>query len=62
MHIGYSMHRLPRSAMPEHEYVKEFASRVMEGLDYEFMDEHEPSRVIVYSNKNRKISRWITHP
>ena len=62
MHVGYSQHRLPRDAMPEHEYVKEFAQKVMRGLKYRYMDEHIPSRVVVYRNEGRKCERWIKGP
>ena len=65
MHVGESQKRLPRSAMPDFAYVKEFGARVLEFLrgegmeDYEFASEHVPSDVILLSKKKYHKKTWI---
>lgn len=49
MHLGYSRMRLPRSAMPSHSVVREFAEEVGEACGYEIRDEVEISRVVLLS-------------
>ncbi|MBR9689986.1 MAG: 4-demethylwyosine synthase TYW1 [Candidatus Altiarchaeota archaeon] len=57
--IGFSRERLQLSNVPTLEEVKEFASEVMEGLDFEYMDEDKKSRIVVYKNRSRPIDRFI---
>ncbi|MEK6815994.1 MAG: 4-demethylwyosine synthase TYW1 [Nanoarchaeota archaeon] len=47
MHIGESQKRLPRSAMPSHDEVKEFGSRIAKILGYELSGEQAASRVVL---------------
>ncbi|HID42259.1 MAG TPA: 4-demethylwyosine synthase TYW1 [Archaeoglobaceae archaeon] len=47
MHLGYSRYRLDRSAMPEHEDVKNFAEKISNITGYEIKDESEISRAVV---------------
>jgi tRNA wybutosine-synthesizing protein 1 len=57
MHLGYSQHRLPRSAMPSHEEVKDFSVALSEKIGCKIIDESEQSRVILLgSEENRLIS------
>ena len=54
MYIGASRKRLMEWNMPDHEYVKEFALELLEYLPgYEYMDEFEPSRVVVLKNRRK---------
>ncbi len=47
MYLGYSRLRLPRSAMPEHEYVREFSEKLSRLTNYEIEDESDVSRVVL---------------
>jgi tRNA wybutosine-synthesizing protein 1 len=47
MHVGESMKRLPRSAMPLHKEVKEFAGEVSKESGYPYRDEQPASRVVL---------------
>ena len=52
MYIGASRKRLKEWNMPDHAYVKDFALKLLGYLPgYEYMDEFEPSRVVVLKNK-----------
>jgi tRNA wybutosine-synthesizing protein 1 len=51
MHVGESQKRLPREAMPLHQDVRDFASRVSEECGYPVRDEQEASRVLLLSRK-----------
>ncbi len=51
MHVGESMKRLPREAMPLHKDVREFAQKVSEESGYRYKDEQEASRVVLLSRK-----------
>ena len=52
MFLGYSRFRLKKENQPTHEEVKEFALKILKYLKgFEYMDEHEPSRVVVLKNK-----------
>ena len=52
MYIGASRKRLKEENMPDHGYVKTFALKLLEHLPgYSFMDEFEPSRVVVLKNR-----------
>ncbi|MEA2034293.1 MAG: 4-demethylwyosine synthase TYW1 [Euryarchaeota archaeon] len=46
MYLGYSMKRLERSNMPEHEAVRAFANEIAKYCDYEITDESPISRVV----------------
>ncbi len=62
MHLGYSQHRLPKTAMLEHEEIVKLAERLEEVTDYEYMDEQEASRIVVLKNKKRRTERFIKGP
>ncbi len=47
MHLGYSRLRLPRDAMPKHDYVVDFSTRLSELIGYEVSDESPISRVVL---------------
>ena len=51
MHVGESMKRLPRKAMPLHKEVREFAMKVSEESGYPYKDEQAASRVVLLSRK-----------
>ena len=62
MYLGYSMHRLKRENMPTHEEIKGYASKLEDQSEYAYMDEQEPSRIVVLKNKNNCIDPIITQP
>ena len=47
MYVGYSIKRMKRENMPEHEYVKNFAEEIAKYCDYEITDESPISRVVL---------------
>jgi len=47
MHLGHSRLRLERSAMPEHEEIREFAEKLARLTGYEVKNESEISRVVL---------------
>jgi tRNA wybutosine-synthesizing protein 1 len=47
MHVGEAQKRLPRSAMPSHEEVKEFGAEVAKHLGYNLAGEQLASRVVL---------------
>ncbi len=47
MHMGESQKRLPRSAMPSHEEVREFGQQLAEHLGYKLAGEQHASRVVL---------------
>jgi tRNA wybutosine-synthesizing protein 1 len=49
MHVGESMKRMPREAMPRHHEVKAFAEKVSEESGYAYKDEQAASRVVLLS-------------
>jgi len=52
MYIGASRKRLLEWNMPDHAYVKKFALALLDHLPgFEYMDEFEPSRVVVLKNR-----------
>lgn len=57
--IGYSKMRLKLENVPTLEEVREFATKVMKHIDYDYMDEEDRSRIVVYKNKGRLIDRII---
>ncbi len=67
MHLGHSTFRLKRSDMLRHEEVREWAMRLLEeinrlGGNFRYMDEDEPSRIVVLQNMSRYVDRWIVRP
>jgi len=60
MFLGLSRKRLGMDNMPSHEEVKEFAKKLEAIMDeYEIIDEHEPSRIVLLRNKNSKYDEKI---
>jgi len=55
MHVGTSMKRLPRSAMPNHGEVRKFARYVSEETNYPIVSESIPSRVVLLSRLSKPI-------
>ena len=47
MHVGEAQKRLPRSAMPTHDEVKEFGLDIAKHLGYNLAGEQKPSRVVL---------------
>lgn len=62
MHVGASIERLPRSAMPTHEEVMTFSKELIKYLpDYELVSEHIPSQVVMIAKKKfKKNGVWYT--
>ncbi|MDI6639304.1 MAG: 4-demethylwyosine synthase TYW1 [Methanocellales archaeon] len=58
MHLGFSRQRLPRSAMPSHSKVLDFARQFADASGYQIADDVEISRVVLLSEdgKVEKIS------
>ncbi len=58
MHLGFSRQRLPRSAMPPHASVIDFAKQFAYESGYQIADDAEVSRVVLLSDKGNveKIS------
>jgi len=60
MFVGESTKHLVRENMPEHEYVQEFANKILEYLpDYEIVSEHVPSRVLCFIKKSFNKKQYI---
>jgi tRNA wybutosine-synthesizing protein 1 len=55
MHIGFSTLRLGFERMPQHNEVKEFASRLAEKTGYKILDECSDSRVVLLSKRESTI-------
>jgi len=51
MHVGEARERLPGSAMPTHQEIREFAQRLSESTNYRFKDQSPESRVALLSKK-----------
>ncbi len=63
MHLGYSTRRLDRGDMLNHEEVREWSGKLLKTLDsFTYMDEDEPSRIVVLQNVERYVDRWIVPP
>jgi len=63
MHVGYSIYRLKRDNMPEHEYIKQWANKLLQYLPgFKYMDEQEESRIVILQNQKRYVDRWIIKP
>ncbi len=53
--------------MLRHEEVREWAMKLLEeinrlGGNFRYMDEDEPSRIVVLQNMSRYVDRWIVRP
>lgn len=61
MHVGESQKRLSRDHMPDFEYVKTFATRLVEKMSdtYELASEHGPSDVVLLAKKKYRKKTWI---
>ncbi|MBR9699277.1 4-demethylwyosine synthase TYW1 [Candidatus Woesearchaeota archaeon] len=60
VHVGVSIRILKKENMPYHAYVSEFAKKLEKiMLDYEIVDDHKPSRVILFIRKDKKQYRFI---
>jgi len=59
MLLGYSRQRLTIKNMPTHEEVKEFAKKLSEYIDYDLVDEHVDSRVVLLQSNKNVIDRKI---
>ena len=55
MHVGYSIRRLPRAAMPSHEEVLAFAEKLAEETSYELLMHVPDSRVALLSKLSKPI-------
>ncbi len=51
MHLGFSRQRLPRSAMPSHDRVLNFAKHFAYASSYQIADDAKVSRVVLLSKK-----------
>ncbi len=47
MAVGFSRKRLPYSAMPSHEEIREFSKKIADNTDYKIADEKKESRVVL---------------
>ena len=55
MFLGYSQKRLEKSNMPLHKEVKEYTKELLKHLEnYELVDEHAPSRILLLRRKDSK--------
>jgi tRNA wybutosine-synthesizing protein 1 len=60
MHLGASKKRLTTSNMPTMDEVRDFTKQLLTFLpDYEFIQEHTPSRVCLLIKKSLKGEKWI---
>ncbi|MBR9680709.1 MAG: 4-demethylwyosine synthase TYW1 [Candidatus Altiarchaeota archaeon] len=57
--IGRSRDRMKLDNVPTHDEVKIFADKIMAGLNYQLIDQHKRSRIVLYQNQDRKINRFI---
>ena len=55
MHVGPSIKRLTRDAMPSHAEVRDFAKTLSELIGYRILSEHVPSRIVLLSSLDRPI-------
>jgi len=55
MHVGPSIMRLTRDAMPTHNEVKRFARVLAEYTGYKLLSEHVPSRIVLLSRLDKPI-------
>lgn len=67
MFLGHSTYRLRREDMLSHEEVKEWSMKLLKELEklgarWTYMDDDEPSRIVVLQNLDRYVDRWIVPP
>ncbi|MFQ6087703.1 MAG: 4-demethylwyosine synthase TYW1 [Candidatus Methanofastidiosia archaeon] len=63
MYLGYSRRRLREENMPSHEKIFSYAEKFLKDLEnFEIMDEREESRIILLSNQEKNICRFIRNP
>lgn len=67
MHLGHSTYRLKREDMLSHGEVVAWTKRLLDelkkaGADFVYMDDDEPSRIVVIQNMDRYVERWIVPP
>ncbi|MFN7105612.1 MAG: 4-demethylwyosine synthase TYW1 [Pyrobaculum sp.] len=63
MHLGHSTYRLKREDMLTHGEVVGWASKLLRKLPgFRYMDDDEPSRIVVIQNMERYVDRWIVSP
>lgn len=63
MYLGYSRRRLREENMPSHEEIFSYAEKFLKDLkNFEIMDEREESRIVLLSNQEKKIDRFIRNP
>lgn len=67
MHLGHSTFRLKKEDMLSHEEVKEWSHKLLKELEkigarFVYMDDDEPSRIVVLQNMDRYVERWIVPP
>lgn len=55
MHLGFSRKRLSRDAMPDHDEVLAFASRISDEIGYQIADDARISRVVLLSRDGVKL-------
>lgn len=55
VHVGAAEHRLPRSAMPSHQKIKEFSSKLSKLTGYEVVSESEVSKLVILSNHSHPL-------
>ncbi|MEM0174072.1 MAG: 4-demethylwyosine synthase TYW1 [Sulfolobaceae archaeon] len=55
MHVGPSIYRLTKDAMPRHNEIREFAKILSELTGYKIISEHVPSRIVLLSKLDRPI-------
>ncbi|MHA2236849.1 MAG: radical SAM protein [Candidatus Hodarchaeales archaeon] len=55
VHVGAAEHRLPRSAMPSHQKIKEFSFKISELTGYDIVSESEVSKLVILSNHSHPL-------
>lgn len=59
MHVGYSVHRLPRSAMPSHEEILEFSKEIAKHTGYLLKQDNPKSRVTLLARDEKAYEERI---
>jgi len=60
--IGRSRDRMNLKDVPTQKEVEKFAEEIMKNLDYQLINKHERSRIVLYQNQKRLIDPLITSP
>lgn len=55
VHVGATEKRLPRSAMPSHQQVKDFSMKLEKLTGYKIVRESEISRLVILSNETEPL-------